>query len=75
MAYGTYEILLQRALKDAGPGPWDGRDLDRVRSTLSMEFCLAFDPECDRGAVIDRLAGLPPDEVEDLLDRLNGLEQ
>jgi len=35
MAYGTYEILLQRALKDAGPGPWDERDLDRVRSTLS----------------------------------------
>lgn len=75
MTYGKYEILLRRALRQASDGPWDKRDLDRVRSTLSMEFCLAFDQECDRDAVLDWLAALPPDEVEDLLDRLNALEQ
>ena len=71
MARGTYEVLLQRALEQAGPGPWEKHDLDRVKETLTEEFCLAFDPECDEDAVLDWLNALPPQEVADLIDRLN----
>ena len=71
MAQGKYEVVLQGALEQAGPGPWDEHDLDGVRQTLTDEFCLAFDRECGEGAVLDWLNALPPDDVADLIDRLN----
>ncbi len=71
VARGVYEILLQKALEKAGPGPWAARDLDRAKEALTQEFCLAFDRDCDKDAVLDWLNALPPDEVADLIDRVN----
>ena len=71
MARGKYELLLQRALEQAGPGPWDAYDLARVKETLTQEFCSAFNRECDKDAVLDWVNALPAQEVADLIDRLN----
>jgi hypothetical protein len=67
---GKYEVLLQSALEREGPGPWNRRDLDRVKETLTEEFCLAYDRECDQAAVLDWLNALSSEEVADLLERL-----
>jgi hypothetical protein len=68
---GKYEMLLEKALDQVGPRPWNKHDLDRVRQTLTEEFCLAFDPGCDKDAVLDWLNALPPEELAGLIDRLN----
>ncbi len=39
MAEGSYEILVEKALEDAGPAPWNVHDLDRVKTGLTQEFC------------------------------------
>jgi hypothetical protein len=71
MTEGTYETLIRTALEEAGPAPWNVRDLDRVKGSLSQEFCSALGADCDKDAVLDWLSALPPDGVADLLDRLN----
>ncbi len=71
MTEGRYEILLKKALEEAGPAPWNVHDLDRVRTGLTQEFCSAYRADCDKDAVLDWLNALPPDGVEDLFDRLN----
>jgi hypothetical protein len=71
MAEGSYEVLVEKALEDAGPAPWNVHDLDRVKTGLTQEFCSAVQADCDRDAILDWLNALPPEAVVDLLDRLN----
>jgi hypothetical protein len=68
---GRYEFVLQKALEQLGPGPWDSRDLKRAEDVLTQDFCLAIDRECDKAAVFDWLSALQAQDVPDLLRRLN----
>ena len=69
--HGRYETLVRKALEKVGRGPWNTHDIDRVRDTLTQDFCLAFDPHCDKHAVLDWLGSLSPTEMTELIDHLN----
>jgi hypothetical protein len=71
MTEGRYEFLVRKALEDEGSAPWAVHDLDRIKSVLTEDFCSAVLPDCDRNAVLDWLSALPPEGVQDLLERLN----
>lgn len=71
MIEGTYEILVRMALEEQGSAPWNMLDLERIKTTLTQEFCSAYSADCDKDAVLDWLNALPPREVADLLERLN----
>lgn len=60
MARGRYEIPIREALKEQGAGPWDIRDLDRLKGELTQQFCSRFGEDCDKSAVLDWLSALPP---------------
>lgn len=68
---GKYGFLLHKALEQMGPGPWKVSDLDQAKEVLTEKFCLAFDAECDKDAVVDWLAALPESEKTDLIGSLN----
>jgi len=71
MTEGKYEFVVRKALEEEGPAPWAVHDLDRVKTVLTQDFCSAVLPDCDRSAVLDWLSALPPEGIEDLLERLN----
>lgn len=68
---GKYELILQRALEQVGPGPWLPQDLGKTRDLLTHELCLAVNPDCDPDAVFDWLKALPEEDIPDLMQRLN----
>jgi hypothetical protein len=71
MSEGRYEILVRMALEEQGSGPWNTLDLERIKTTLTQEFCSTYSADCDKDAVLDWLNALPSREVSDLLERLN----
>ena len=75
MAQGKYELLLRRALEQTREGPWEERDLAALKETITQEFCSLFDPDCDPRAVLDWLNALRPEDVADLMYRLNTRHQ
>ncbi len=71
IGFGKYEIIVQKALEQIGPGPWIPQDLDKVRDVLTDEVCSVIDPECDRRAIFDWLSALQERDTSDLIVRLN----
>lgn len=68
---GKYELILQRALKQVGPGPWFSQDLGKTKDLLTDKLFLAANPDCDPDAVSDWLKALPEEDIPDLMLRLN----
>jgi hypothetical protein len=71
MALGRYEQIVKEALQMMSNGPWNSAHLMRAPDIINDEMCGEYAPDCKSSEVVDWLKALSPQEIDDLLFRLN----